>query len=196
MKSRMRENCTYGSVRGQEIKSQERWAVEPGLLDKCMEIRKKINITLKDYFFFNIGLIKKTLINYLIVLVAIAVIMNGIMNGFKLDDPMFYLKSLLFYVIGAVILIVYFSLLVYFASKKSYIPNKKYYENMDMLINEEGIYQFSEGAESGITYDKIYKVKENRLSFIIMINARQGILIPKKGFTTEELDYIRKKTNK
>ena len=42
-----------------------------------MEIRKKINITLKDYFFFNIGLIKKTLINYLIVLVAIAVIMNG-----------------------------------------------------------------------------------------------------------------------
>ena len=76
------------------------------------------------------------------------------------------------------------------------ITNKKYYENMDMLINEEGIYQFSEGAESGIAYDKIYKVKENRLSFIIMINARQGILIPKKGFTTEELDYIRKKTNK
>lgn len=161
-----------------------------------MEIRKNINITLKDYFFFNIGLIKKTLINYLIVLVAIAVIMNGIMNGFTLSDPMFYLKSLLFYVIGAVVLIIYFSLLVYFASKKSYIPNKKYYENMDMLINEEGIYQFSEGAESGITYDKIYKVKENRLSFIIMINARQGILIPKKGFTTEELDYIRNKTNK
>ena len=157
-----------------------------------MEIRKNINITLKDYFFFNIGLIKKTLINYLIVLVAVAVIMNG----FTLDDPMFYLKSLLFYVIGAVVLIIYFSLLVYFASKRSYIPNKKYYENMDMLINEEGIYQFSEGAESGIAYDKIYKVKENRLSFIIMINARQGILIPKKGFTTEELGYIRKKTNK
>ena len=156
-----------------------------------MEIRKKINITLKDYFFFNIGLIKKTLINYLIVLVAIAVIMNGIMNGFKLDDPMFYLKSLLFYVIGAVILIVYFGLLVYFASKKSYIPNKKYYENMDMLINEVGIYQFSEGAESGITYDKILKVKENKLSFIIMVNARQGILIPKKGFTNEEIDTIR-----
>ena len=161
-----------------------------------MEIRKKINITLKDYFFFNIGLIKKTLINYLIVLVAIAVIMNGIMNGFKLDDPMFYLKSLLFYVIGAVILIVYFGLLVYFASKKSYIPNKKYYENMDMLINDEGIFQFSEGAESGITYDKIYKVKENKLSFIIMVNARQGILIPKKGFTDEELNEIRRKTKK
>ena len=161
-----------------------------------MEIRKKINITLKDYFFFNIGLIKKTLINYLIVLVAIAVIMNGIMNGFKLDDPMFYLKSLLFYVIGAVILIVYFGLLVYFASKKSYIPNKKYYENMDMLINDEGIFQFSEGAESGITYDKILKVKENKLSFIIMVNARQGILIPKKGFTDEELNEIRRLTNK
>ena len=161
-----------------------------------MEIRKKINITLMDYFFFNIGLIKMTLINYLIVLVAIAVIMNGIMNGFKLDDPMFYLKSLLFYVIGAVILIVYFGLLVYFASKKSYIPNKKYYENMDMLINDEGIFQFSEGAESGITYDKILKVKENKLSFIIMVNARQGILIPKKGFTDEELNEIRRKTNK
>ena len=161
-----------------------------------MEIRKKINITLKDYFFFNIGLIKKTLINYLIVLVAIAVIMNGIMNGFTLDDPMFYLKSLLFYVIGAVILIIYFSLLVYFASKKSYVPNKKYYENMDMLINEEGIYQFSEGAESGITYDKILKVKENKLAFIIMVNARQGILIPKKGFTNEELDEIRRRTKK
>ena len=161
-----------------------------------MEIRKKINITLKDYFFFNIGLIKMTLINYLIVLVAIAVIMNGIMNGFTLEDPMFYLKSLLFYVIGAVILIIYFCLLVYFASKKSYTPNKQYYENMDILINEEGIYQFSEGAESGITYDKILKVKENKLSFIIMVNARQGILIPKKGFTNEELDEIRRRTKK
>ena len=64
-----------------------------------MEIRKKINITLKDYFLFNIGLIKKTLINYLIVLVAVAVIMNGIMNGFTFNDPMFYVRCLIFYVI-------------------------------------------------------------------------------------------------
>ena len=62
---------------------------------------------------------------------------------------------------------------------------------MDMLINDEGIYQFSEGAESGITYDKIMKVKENKLAFIIMVNLRQGILIPKKGFTHEEIDTIR-----
>lgn len=156
-----------------------------------MEIRKKINITLKDYFLFNVGLIKKTLINYLIVLIAVAVIMNGIMNGFTFEDPMFYVRCLIFYVIGAVVLLLYFGLLVYFGSKKTYTPNKKYYENMDMLINDEGIYQFSDGAESGITYDKIMKVKENKLAFIIMVNLRQGILIPKKGFTNEEIDKIR-----
>ena len=156
-----------------------------------MEIRKKINITLKDYFLFNMGLIKKTLINYLIILIAIAVIMNGIMNGFTFSDPMFYIRCVIFYLIGAVVLILYFGLLVYFGSKKTYTPNKKYYENMDMLINDEGIYQFSEGAESGITYNQIIKVKENKLAFIIMVNLRQGILIPKKGFTNEEIDKIR-----
>lgn len=156
-----------------------------------MEIRKKINISLKDYFFFNIGLVKKTIITYVLLLAVVCIAFNIIMNGFMLDTIEFWLNSLLFYAIGLVVLCLYFFSLVYFASKKAYTPNKQYYQNMDIVINEKGIFQYSEGAESSLTYDKIFKVKENRLALIILVNPRQGILIPKKGFSKEEIEEIK-----
>ena len=160
-----------------------------------MELRKKINITLKDYFFFNIGLVKKTIITYVIVLVVVCIAFNGIMNGFKLNEINFWLNSLLFYIVGLVVLLGYFFLLVFLASKKAYTPNKKYYENMEIVINDQGIFQYSDGAESGLTYNQIFKVKENRLALIILISDRQGILIPKKGFSKEEIEEVKKLIN-
>ena len=50
-----------------------------------MEIRKNMTVTLKDYFFFNVRLIRKTLITYAIVLVAAVILFNGIMNGFNFN---------------------------------------------------------------------------------------------------------------
>ena len=157
-----------------------------------MEIRKNINITLKDYFLFNLGLVKKTIITYVILLVFVCIAFNGIANGFTLNSLDFWLDTLVFYLVGLVFLFLYFGVIVYFASKKAYIPNKKYYENIELVINEEGIYQYSSGAESKLEYDKITKAKESKLSLVLLVNARQGILIPKKGFNEEELIEIRK----
>jgi len=161
-----------------------------------MEIRKNISISLKDYFLFNLGLVKKTIITYVILLAAICVIFNGVMNGFKFNELTFWLNSLMFYGIGLVFLCVYFGLLIFMASRRTYLPNKQYYQNMELVINEKGIFQYSEGAESGLTYDQIYKVKENLFAFVVLISPRQGILIPKKGFEKEELEEIRRVINK
>ena len=106
-----------------------------------MEIRKNMTVTLKDYFFFNVRLIRKTLITYAIVLVAAVILFNGIMNGFNFNLLKFWLDTLLFYGIAVLVMLGYFLLMVYFASKKAYIPNKKYYENIEITINEEGIFQ-------------------------------------------------------
>lgn len=157
-----------------------------------MEIRKNINITLKDYFLFNVGLVKKTIITYAILLVPVCILFNGIINGYELTSPSFWLKSLVFYVVGLVFLVIYFGLIIFFASRKTYLPNRKYYENMEIVVNEKGVFQYSDGAESGLTYDQIYKTKENRLALVLLVNPRQGILIPKKGFSKEELEEIKK----
>lgn len=156
-----------------------------------MEIKKNINISLKDYFFFNVGLIKKTLITYSLVLIVVVILFNGMMNGFNFNMLKFWLDSILFYILGLVVLCVYFLLLVYMASKKAYLPNKQYYENIELVINEKGVYQYSDGAESGITYDQIYKIKETRSALIVLLSPRQGVLIPKKGFTKEEIEKIK-----
>ena len=161
-----------------------------------MEIRKTINITLKDYFLFNIGLVKKTITSYALLLIFVCIIFNGIMNGYEFATLDFWLTSLLFYVVGLAFLVVYFGLIIFFASKKTYVPNKKYYENMELLVNDKGIFQYSEGAESGLTYEQIYKVKENRYSLVLLLNPKQGILIPKKGFTLEEIETIKSMINK
>ena len=50
-----------------------------------MEIRKNISVTLKDYFFFNLGLVKKTIITYVIILLVVCIVFNGIMNGFNFN---------------------------------------------------------------------------------------------------------------
>ena len=92
-----------------------------------------------------------------------------------------------------IVLCGYFILLIYFASKKVYTPNKQYYENMELVIDDNGIHQFSNGAESGLTYDQIFKVTETKMAFIILVGPRQGILIPKRGFDKEELEKIRKR---
>ena len=34
--------------------------------------------------------------------------------------------------------------------------------------------------------------KKKKITFIVLISPRQGILIPKKGFTKDELEDIRK----
>lgn len=163
-----------------------------------MEIRKKINVTLKDYFLFNLGLVKKTVINYVVLLVFICIIFNGIINGYEFSSLTFWLNSLLYYAIGLVFLVLYFGLIVFFASKRTYTPNKKYYENMDLVINDEGIYQYSVdgSAKSGLRYDQIFKVKEDKISLVLLVNQKQGIIIPKKGFTEEELNQIRNLINK
>lgn len=161
-----------------------------------MEIRKNIKVSLKDYFFFNLGLVKKTIITYVIILLFVCVAFNGIMNGFNFESVDFWLKSLLFYGIGLIVLCGYFVLLIYFASKKVYTPNKQYYENMELVIDDKGIHQYSNGAESGLTYDQIFKSSETRRVFIILVGPRQGLLIPKKGFTLEELEEIRKRIKK
>lgn len=157
-----------------------------------MEIRKTINISLKDYFFFNLGLIKKNIFTYILILAVICVAFVAIMfDGFAFNSLDFWLKYLMFYGIGIAFLCLYFGLLTFIASRRAYLPNKKYYQNMEMVINEKGIFQYSEGAESGFTYDKIFKVKENIIAFIVLISPRQGILIPKKAFTKEEEAIIR-----
>ncbi len=157
-----------------------------------MEIKKNITVTLKDYFFFNVGLIKKTIITYSIFLFFLCLIFNGMIGEFAFEKLSFWLTTLLYYVIGLIVLFIYFGLLVYFASKKVYLPNKQYYENMEITFNDLGVYQHSDGAESGLTYDQIHKVKESRTSIILFVGPRQGILIPKKGFTEDEIKEIRK----
>lgn len=163
-----------------------------------MEIRKNINVTLKDYYLFNLGLVKKTIITYAGLLIFICIIFNGMINGYEFASLTFWLNSLLFYVIGLVFLILYFGLIVFFASKRTYTPNKKYYENMELIINDEGIYQYSVdgSAKSGLRYDQIFMVKEDRISLVLLVNQKQGIIIPKKGFTKDELDQIRSLLNK
>ena len=63
-------------------------------------------------------------------------------------------------------------------------------------MNDEGIYQYSEGAESGVTYDKVFKFKENFLFFVVLVSPRQGIILPKKAFSKSELEEIRTKMKK
>ena len=157
-----------------------------------MEIRKNMTVTLKDYFYFNVRLIRKTLITYAIVLVAAVILFNGIMNGFNFNLLKFWLDTLLFYGIAVLVMLGYFLLMVYFASKKAYIPNKKYYENIEITINEEGIFQKCEGAESSIQKEKIFQIKDTKSALLIMLNPRQGMLLPKKDLTKEEVEEIKK----
>jgi hypothetical protein len=69
---------------------------------------------------------------------------------------------------------------------------------MELIINDEGIYQYSVdgSAKSGLRYDQIFMVKEDRISLVLLVNQKQGIIIPKKGFTKDELDQIRSLLNK
>ena len=160
-----------------------------------MVINKTISISFKDYLLFNIGLVKKTIITYAIILSVICIAFNGIMNGFNFNQTEFWLKSLIFYGVGLIVLCGYFFALIFFASRKVYIPNKQYYQNMELVIDETGLHQTSSGAESHLTYKQIYNVKENKRTFIVLISPRQGILIPKKNFTNEEILEIRKYLN-
>ena len=156
-----------------------------------MEIRKKINISLKDYFLFNVSLMKKNIITYMIMLLVMCFAFVFVMYEDKPNTINFWTNSLIFYAIGLVFLLLYFGLITFFASKKAFTPNKKYYENMEIVINDQGVYQYSEGAESGITYDKVYKIKDNFLFFVVLVSPRQGIILPKKAFTKEEIVEVK-----
>ena len=61
-----------------------------------MEIKKKITISLKDYFLFNVGLMKKSIISYLVILFALCVAFVFVMYEDKPSTLTFWLNSLLF----------------------------------------------------------------------------------------------------
>lgn len=76
---------------------------------------------------------------------------------------------------------------------------KKVYESLPadarkiaISINDEGLELHSGGAKSELAWSEIWKVTETRQVLVVFVSRENAQIIPKRGLTETQLDFLRK----
>lgn len=144
----------------------------------------KTQITFKDFLMFHL---KNSLIR-IIVFPIIALIFFGV-NYYNADnDNREFLESL---TIWLLILFVFIIIRTYFSVKKVFYSNKQIQESIVYTLTGENIQIKGETFDGEFTWNRVYKVKENKEWFLIYQNAQVMNMIPKKYFAKEQVSELR-----
>ncbi len=78
------------------------------------------------------------------------------------------------------IILLGFPLLTYFGSKRSFVTNKRISETIEYQFGKELLFIKGESFTAQLTWDKIYKVSQNKNWILIWQNKQVANVIPKR----------------
>lgn len=164
-----------------------------------MNFEKTYSLKKSEYFKFNLRNIKKQSLIYsalAIVLAFLLALFNKDMDTTVLSTLDFWLVYALYVVIGLIILNGYLVMMVYLGSRLVYKKNKGAYNDFTFYFDEEGISQ-GEGTKRITTkWQDFAKCYKSLGLYCFLVSERQGLIVPKRVFTKEELAWIKSKINK
>ena len=76
--------------------------------------------------------------------------------------------------------------------KKVHYNNKEFSINVKIIITENTIEEYCQNSESKILKQWIHEYQENKNYIYLMSIYKAGVLLPKKYFSREEIENIRK----
>ena len=161
-----------------------------------MNFIKEYSLSQKDYFKFNLKNIKRQAIIYSVLVVFLAFFIRLYSYDMSLDvlkEIEFWGTYILFLIIGVVVVVSYLCLMVYISAKMVYKTNKNVYKNLSFEFCDEGIYQCVQGHKMITKWEEFSKCYLFLGIYCFMISDRQGIIIPKNVFNSEEQEWINAK---
>lgn len=151
----------------------------------------KTQITFRDFLVFHIKSSLLRLIVFLLILLVFFVIKESVDSSAETDllrsTSMWFAILILFMVIRS-----------YFSVRFAFSSNKNIQESITYTFTDEKIRIHGETFEEEISWNSIYKVKENKDWFLIYQSAQVMNMVPKKFFTKEQISALRRiiKSNK
>jgi hypothetical protein len=93
-------------------------------------------------------------------------------------------------IIGLIVLTL-IPIILYFSAKKNFRVNSRLQEKITYTFDESNISLQGDSFNSQLSWDKIYKVTENKSWILIWQNKQVANIIPKRDFNSSELDYFK-----
>jgi hypothetical protein len=81
---------------------------------------------------------------------------------------------------------------IYFSAKKNFRANSRLQEKITYTFDESNIRLQGDSFNSQLSWDKIYKVTENKIWILIWQNKQVANIIPKRDFNSSELELFKK----
>lgn len=158
-----------------------------------MEIRKKTELSFKDYLDFNYHFMRKRTIITPIIAIVILTVIVSIMGIAQLgSDWMFVFSDRLIIYYLILLLIPFVSLLTLrFAAKKQYESSKLMKSETETVINETGVSQSNKFGNTSVAWEDLYKVEETKSAFYVYIAKRQAFILPKRILGSEEDSMVK-----
>jgi hypothetical protein len=153
-----------------------------------MELRKKMELSFKDYLDFNYHFVRNRTIITPIAAIIILTVIISIMGIAQLGSgwaSVFSNRLLVYYVI--LLLIPFVSLLTLrFAAKKQYESNKLMKSETEIVMNETGVSQSNKFGNTSVGWADLHKIEEVKNAFYIYIAKRQAFILPKRILENDE----------
>jgi tetratricopeptide (TPR) repeat protein len=153
----------------------------------------KIKVEFKDYFNFQLGILKKRFLTKFIVFGIIVLIPSIVLLCFSSDSRVNDVAFASFMPV-----IIYMILLpsiliggVYYTSKKGYESDIFLQNEQEYTFNQEG-FQFSDkNSTTKMKWEEVYKYEEAKSNLLIYIALHKSFVIPKRLLTDAEADTLK-----
>ncbi|KPH10998.1 YcxB family protein [Chryseobacterium sp. ERMR1:04] len=147
----------------------------------------KTKLTFKEYLKLNIEILFGDIF---LVLGLIFLLLFSIL-GF-ISNIIFYSDSQNLWISFFIILVcVFLNAFKYFQLKKIYKTSKDIKEEITYTFSDEKIHVKGSTFESEFSIKSIYQIQEFKNLFLIYYNSHSKSIIPKKGFTKQEIATLR-----
>jgi hypothetical protein len=163
-----------------------------------MELKKKMNMTLKDYLDFNYRYMRKRTIIIPVAAVVILTVVISIIGIVKLGSGwtrVFSSELIIYYVI--LLLIPFASILtVRIVAKKQYESNKLIKSETEIVINKAGVSETSKYGNTSAEWADLYKIEEAKSAYYFYIAKGQAFILPKRILDNDEDTAVRELISK
>ncbi len=158
-----------------------------------MEIKKKMELTFKDYLGFNYHFMRKRTIIFpiaVIIIMTLIIVLQGV-TGYGIGWPAVFSSRLIVYYVIILLLPLLSILVLRIAAKKQYESSKLMKSENEIIINETGVSQSNKFGYTSIEWADLNKVEESKSAFYIYIAKRQAFVLPKRILDSGEGDTVR-----
>ena len=158
-----------------------------------MELRKKVEMTLKDYQDFNFRYIRNRTIIIPILTIAVIVVITLMdrLSVFGNDwADIFSTRLIVCYALLLAFPLISILILRY-AAKKQYESNKLMRSETEIILSEAGVSETGKYVNTSVAWADLYKIEESKSAFYFYIAKGQAVILPKRILENGEAAAVR-----